>query len=368
MKTLTVNLGDRSYPIFIGKGLLGQAELVLPHVHGEQVMVVTNKTIAPLYLKKTLDMFRSHQCHHLILPDGEVYKNLEVLNQLFDELLLNKCDRNTTLVALGGGVIGDLTGFAAACYQRGVPFIQIPTTLLAQVDSSVGGKTGVNHAQGKNMIGAFHQPNCVIADTDTLDTLDDRELSAGLAEVIKYGLLGNLEFVHWLEDNMNDLLARNPQALAFAIEVSCREKAAIVAEDEREHGKRALLNLGHTFGHAIETGVGYGKWLHGEAVGTGMLMAADLSHRLGWITDKDLHRVDNLIDRAQLPTRSPASLDEHKFFELMTRDKKAKAGHIRLVLLKKMGQAVLCDDYDDALLQQTLRDHHAIAKQYGLRV
>ncbi|MGD8784197.1 MAG: 3-dehydroquinate synthase, partial [Thioalkalispiraceae bacterium] len=253
----------------------------------------------------------------------------------------------------------DMTGFAAACYQRGVPFIQIPTTLLAQVDSSVGGKTGVNHELGKNMIGAFHQPRCVIADTDTLNTLDDRQLSAGIAEVIKYGLIRDPEFFQWLESNMQNLLERDPDSLAYAIERSCQNKAEVVAEDEKEGGIRAILNLGHTFGHAIEAGTGYGKWLHGEAVGTGMLMAADLSQRMGKLDEEDVHRIDNIIDAARLPTRSPVNMDFEKFMRYMTVDKKVEAGAIRLVLLESIGNAFITADYDETLLKQTIDAHHA---------
>jgi len=272
------------------------------------------------------------------------------------------------LVALGGGVIGDITGFAAACYQRGVNYLQIPTTLLAQVDSSVGGKTGVNHALGKNMIGAFHQPVCVLADTRTLDTLEDRELSAGIAEIIKYGLIRDLEFFRWLEDNMEKLNARDPQALAYAIERSCRNKAEVVAADEKEGGVRATLNFGHTFGHAIETGTGYHSWLHGEGVGVGMLMAADLSMRMGWLTPADVQRIDNLIDRAHLPTRGPADLYTDRFIELMGVDKKVLNGKIRLVLLRGLGNAVITADFDPALLRATLDEHHAVRAQRGLKV
>jgi 3-dehydroquinate synthase len=297
--------------------------------------------------------------HEVILPDGEQYKNLEILNRIFDALLENRFERKCTLVALGGGVVGDMTGFAAACYQRGVPFIQIPTTLLAQVDSSVGGKTGVNHELGKNMLGAFHQPRCVLADTDTLNTLDDRQLSAGIAEVIKYGLIRDLPFFEWLEENMQMLLARDPAALAYAIERSCQNKADVVAEDEKEGGIRAILNLGHTFGHAIEAATGYGKWLHGEAVGTGMLMAADLSKRMGKLTEADVHRVDNIIDGARLPTRSPVGMDYDKFMKYMAVDKKVEAGAVRLVLLESIGKAIITSDYDDALLRQTIAAHHA---------
>ncbi len=359
MQTLNVDLGERSYPIFIGKDLLRQTELIEPYVIGHQVMIVSNETIAPLYLEKVKNTFSQYEVHTCILPDGEQYKNLEVVNQIFDALLTNRFERKCTLVALGGGVIGDMTGFAAATYQRGVAFIQIPTTLLAQVDSSVGGKTGVNHELGKNMIGAFHQPQCVIADTDTLDTLDDRQLSAGIAEVIKYGLIRDKEFFTWLETNMQKLLARDPAALAYTIERSCQNKAEVVAEDEKEGGVRATLNLGHTFGHAIEAATGYGNWLHGEAVGTGMLMAGDLSCRMSMLTEADVHRIDNIIDAAQLPTRSPSKMDYDVFMKYMSVDKKVEAGAIRFVLLKAIGKSVITSDYDPALLRQTITAHHA---------
>jgi len=365
MKTLHVNLGDRSYPIHIGAGLLSQPELVASHVGGSQVCIVTNETVAPLYLDKTLALFHNRTCDTVVLPDGERFKNLDTLNLVFDALLSKRHSRQTTLVALGGGVVGDITGFAAACYQRGVNFLQIPTTLLAQVDSSVGGKTGVNHALGKNMIGAFHQPVCVLADTDTLNTLEDRELSAGLAEVIKYGLIRDMEFFGWLEDNIEKLSARDPQALAYAIERSCSNKAEVVAADEKEGGVRATLNFGHTFGHAIETGTGYHSWLHGEGVGVGMLMAADLSMRMGWLTREDVHRIDALIDRAQLPTRGPADLTTGRFIELMGVDKKVLHGKIRLVLLRSLGNAVVTADFDPLLLHATIDEHHAVRAQRG---
>lgn len=360
MKTLHVELGDRSYPIFIGQDLLSKPELVEPYVHGSQVMIVTNTTIAPLYLEQVKKSFAKFNCRTVILPDGEKYKNLNELNAIYDALLDAKFDRKCTLVALGGGVIGDMTGFAAATYQRGVNFIQIPTTLLAQVDSSVGGKTGVNHPKGKNMIGAFHQPHCVIADSDTLNTLEDNQLSAGIAEVIKYGLIRDTAFIEWLEQNMLQLLARNPEALSYAIEVSCRCKAEIVAADEREGGVRALLNLGHTFGHAIETSTGYGNWLHGEAVATGMLMAADLSMRLGNLSGKDVERVDNILDMAMLPTRAPNHMDYDHFIELMAIDKKVRDGKINFVLFNKLGDAMVTDNFDHRLLRETIEAHRAI--------
>jgi len=354
MKTLNVSLGERSYPIYIGQNLLQQKKLLQQHITSKRVMIVSNETVAPIYLKQVEAMLGDIKFETVILPDGEQFKNLDELNKIFNALLTHNFDRGTTLIALGGGVIGDMTGFAAACYQRGVNFIQIPTTLLAQVDSSVGGKTGVNHPLGKNMIGAFHQPLCVIADINTLNTLEDNQLSAGIAEVIKYGLLGDLEFIGWLEDNMDALLSRQPDALIYAIERSCLDKAEIVAADEKENGKRALLNLGHTFGHAIETATGYGTWLHGEAVGTGMLMAADMSMRLGWISQQDRDRAYNLIKKANLPTTLPKNMSEQDFMDLMLRDKKTIDGNIRLVLLKSLGDAVITDDYDKNVLHEML--------------
>ncbi|MDH4133421.1 MAG: 3-dehydroquinate synthase [Gammaproteobacteria bacterium] len=354
MKTLKVDLGARSYPIHIGAGLLGIAELLKPAIAGNRVVVVTNETVGPLYLDTVLTNLAPWNPVSVTLPDGEEFKTLEVLNRIYTALLENRCDRKTTLVALGGGVIGDMTGFAAASYQRGVPFIQIPTTLLAMVDSSVGGKTGVNHPLGKNMIGSFHQPNSVIVDTDTLGTLPDNELSSGLAEVIKYGLIGDPDFFEWLENNMDKLLARDPLALAYAIERSCADKARVVAADEREAGQRALLNLGHTFGHAIETGVGYGNWLHGEAVAAGMCMAADLSCRLGWLSQNEVERIEALIRRAKLPTRAPKTLSIAQLRDLMSVDKKVEAGKLRLVLPKGLGHSVITGDVPSALLNETL--------------
>ncbi|MEK8018049.1 MAG: 3-dehydroquinate synthase [Candidatus Parabeggiatoa sp.] len=355
MKTLQVDLGARSYPIYIGQALLGDAKLIAPYVKGQQVLVVTNETVAPLYLEKTLSAFANYQTAYVILPDGEKYKTLEILNPIFETLLKRHFDRQTTLVALGGGVVGDITGFAAAAYQRGVPFIQIPTTLLAQVDSSVGGKTGVNHALGKNMIGAFHQPTSVVIDINTLQTLDDRQLSAGLAEVIKYGLINDLAFFEWLENHATDLLARDPQTLSHAIAQSCQDKATLVAEDERENGRRALLNLGHTFGHAIETGMGYGQVLHGEGVAIGMVLAAQMSARLGWIKEADVSRAMALIEKIGLPTRLPEAMTTDQMLALMQVDKKVRQGKIRLVLLEKLGQAIITDDYDPKVLNETLK-------------
>ncbi len=354
MNTLLVDLGERSYPIHIGSNLLGKPELLAPHIHGKQVMLVTNTTVGPLYLEKALQGLNGFNTQVVELPDGEQYKTLDTLNLIFDALLQQRFNRKCTLVALGGGVVGDITGFAAASYQRGVDFIQIPTTLLAQVDSSVGGKTGVNHPLGKNMIGAFHQPNVVLADTDTLNTLDDRELAAGIAEVIKYGLIRDLEFFTWLEANIDKLNDRDPAALAYAIERSCRNKAEVVAADEKEAGQRALLNLGHTFGHAIETGMGYGAWLHGEAVGTGMLMAAELSAEEGWLTSAELDRVRTLLERARLPTHPPREMTTQQFLDLMAVDKKVLDGGLRLVLMKGIGQSVVTSDFSADKLNRTL--------------
>ena len=353
-KTLHLDLGERSYPIFIGPHLLQRAELYRPYIRGRQVMLVSNKTVAPLYLEKVRAALSGFQVEQVILPDGEEYKTLEILNRIYDALLEKRFNRSCCLIALGGGVIGDMAGFAAASYQRGVDFIQVPTTLLAQVDSSVGGKTGVNHPLGKNMIGAFHQPRCVLADTDTLATLDERQLAAGLAEIIKYGLIMDAAFFAWLEANIERLLARETEALVYAIERSCQCKAEIVAADETESGKRALLNLGHTFGHAIETGMGYGAWLHGEGVAAGMAMAADLSARHGWLSVEDVARIRRLLTRAGLPMDPPAELGRERFLELMAVDKKALDSGVRLILLQAIGDATICADYDRRLLDQTL--------------
>ena len=356
MKTVKVDLGERGYPIYIGTGLLGEARWLAPHIPGRQVALVSNTTVAPLYLDRVRASLEGFAVTPVILPDGEAHKTLGSLEFIMGELLKARLDRQCTLVALGGGVVGDITGFAAACYQRGVHFVQIPTTLLAQVDSSVGGKTGVNHALGKNMIGAFYQPRCVVIDTDTLITLPERELKAGLAEVIKYGLIRDTDFLGWLEANLDALLACDPEALAVAIERSCRHKAEIVAADERESGQRALLNLGHTFGHAIETGMGYGAWLHGEAVGAGMCMAARMSHRMGWLGAAGLERALTLIRRAGLPDRAPEGLEGARLRELMAVDKKVLAGRLRLVLLKGLGRAVVTADFDPAALDATLAE------------
>ncbi len=359
MKILKVALAERSYPIYIGQNLLSQPELIQKHIKSKEVLIVTNETVAPLYLEQLEVALTDYKHQAVILPDGEEFKNLDVLNQVFDKLLEARFSRQVTLIALGGGVIGDMAGFAAACYQRGVPFIQVPTTLLSQVDSSVGGKTAVNHALGKNMIGAFYQPQCVLADTNTLNTLDDRQLASGLAEVIKYGLINDAEFFEWLEQNISALKNRDPEALAYAIERSCQDKADIVAKDETEQGVRALLNLGHTFGHAIETGMGYGNWLHGEAIATGMLMAADLSARQGWMQHADVQRIRAIFEEAGLPVTGPAEMTVEQYMALMSVDKKVQAGVIRLILLKGIGQATISDDYDVTMLQETLTQFQA---------
>jgi len=352
--TLQVDLGDRAYPIYIGSDLISNPEFFAQHIKGSRVMVVSNTTVAPLYLDQLKKALVDFNVSEVILPDGEEFKTLDVLNQIYTALLENRFDRTCTLIALGGGVVGDMTGYAAASYQRGVNFIQVPTTLLSQVDSSVGGKTGVNHPLGKNMIGAFHQPQAVIADTLTLNTLPDRELSAGMAEVIKYGLINDADFFEWLEENMEALMARDLVLLAEAIRRSCADKAQIVAADEKEAGQRALLNLGHTFGHAIETGMGYGKWLHGEAVGAGMAMAAEMSCRLGWIDDNKVNKINALLNIASLPASPPESMSGADFMGLMSVDKKVLDGKMRLVLMKDIGHSIISDDFDPAALKATI--------------
>jgi 3-dehydroquinate synthase len=342
MRTLNLDLGARSYAIHIGPGLLGRPDLILPALQSRRAVVITNEVVGPLHLATLARSLEEAgiQVGKVILPDGEIHKTWLTLNSIYDELLRQRCERSTTLIALGGGVIGDLVGFAAATYLRGVPFVQVPTTLLAQVDSSVGGKTGINHPLGKNMIGAFYQPRVVLADTDTLNTLPDRELCAGLAEVIKYGMIRDRPFLEWIDLHIEDLVGRKPDALTYAIERSCANKAAVVAADETESGVRALLNLGHTFGHAIEAGTGYGAWLHGEAVAAGTVMAARLSAGLGWITPADVERIRSLFHRAGLPTEGPA-LGVRRYLNLMRLDKKVAAGKIRLVLLRALGEGIL---------------------------
>ncbi|WP_111860139.1 3-dehydroquinate synthase [Acinetobacter sp. CFCC 10889] len=359
MQTLHVELGDRRYPIFIGSHLNPQ-ELLEPYIKGQQVMLVTNTTVQALYLEHYVHSIEKlgKKVATCVLPDGEKYKNIEHLNLIFDALLENGFNRDATVLALGGGVIGDMAGFASACFQRGVYFIQVPTTLLSQVDSSVGGKTGINHPLGKNMIGAFQQPQVVLADMAQLGTLPPRELSAGLAEVIKYALLGDAEFLTWLEQHIDGLLAQDADLLAEAVYRSCAHKARIVANDEKEQGERALLNLGHTFGHAIESYLGYGEWLHGEAVATGMVMAADLSQRMGWLSTDDLERTKKIIQRAKLPIVCPKiPLDE--FLAYMSHDKKVLNGQLRLVLMKQLGQAVITKDFDVELMKQAILANQA---------
>ena len=354
MQTLYVELGERRYPIFIGSDLDPKA-LLEPYIHGRQVMIVSNETIAPLYLARYVAAIEAlgKTVATCILPDGEKYKNIEHLNLIFDALLASGFNRDCTVLALGGGVIGDMAGFASACFQRGVYFIQVPTTLLSQVDSSVGGKTGINHPLGKNMIGAFQQPQVVLADMSQLKTLPARELSAGLAEVIKYALLGDTDFLTWLEQHIDDLVQGDEAALAEAVYRSCAHKARIVANDEKEQGERALLNLGHTFGHAIESYLGYGEWLHGEAVATGMVMAADLSQRMGWISAEDLVRTKNIIQRANLPIVCPQiPLDD--FLAYMAHDKKVLNGQLRLVLMQAVGQAIITKTFDVELMKQAI--------------
>jgi 3-dehydroquinate synthase len=354
-QTLTVALAERTYPIHIGSGLLNQSELLQQHLASKQVAIVSNTTVAPLYLKKVAQPLHDAGINviEIILPDGEQYKNSETLNLIYDALIEGRCERNTTLIALGGGVIGDLTGYAAATYLRGVPFIQIPTTLLSQVDSSVGGKTGINHPRGKNMIGAFYQPKLVLIDTDTLHTLPMRELSAGVAEVIKYGLIRDATFFEWLEINMSKLMQLDESVVTEAIYRSCQNKAEVVAEDEKEAGERALLNLGHTFGHAIENAMGYGVWLHGEAVAAGTIMAAELSKNMGWLRNEDVMRIEAIFSEAKLD-RKPPALGTEKYLDLMGLDKKVKDGKIRLVLQQGIGKSVITSDYDQVKLKAIL--------------
>jgi len=359
MQTLHVDLAERSYPIYIGADLLARADLLAAHIAGRQVAIITNETVAPLYLAGLERLLAGSSVTTVILPDGERFKTWETLQLIFDGLLGARHDRGTTVIALGGGVIGDMAGFAAACYQRGVNFIQVPTTLLSQVDSSVGGKTGINHPLGKNMIGAFYQPQAVLIDTATLLTLPARELSAGLAEVIKYGLICDEPFLTWLEEHMSALRALDQVVLARAIERSCAAKARVVAADERESGVRATLNLGHTFGHAIETHQGYGNWLHGEAVAAGTVMALDMSERLGWITTAERERVVRLFISAGLPVVPPQDMTAEDFMEHMAVDKKVMNGKLRLVLLQGLGEAVVTGDFPREILDATLSADYA---------
>ena len=356
--TVEVELGDRTYPIYIGSGLLAGGDLLRKHVPGNTALVVTNETVAPLYLDRVVAALSEGgeiRVETVVLPDGEEHKNVDVLMKVFDKALDARLDRQTTFVALGGGVIGDMTGFAAASYQRGVHFVQIPTTVMAMVDSSVGGKTGVNHPAGKNMIGAFYQPRCVLVDTDTLSTLPDREYASGMAEVVKYGLIRDADFFEWQERNVDALMARDGDVVVRAIERSCVNKAEVVALDEKEGGVRATLNLGHTFGHAIETGIGYGEWLHGEAVSVGMVMAADMSERLGWTDESVARRTLDLLKKFNLPTDVPECMTVETFEKLMAVDKKAANGKLRLILLKgDLGGCVFTADFDARVLAETL--------------
>jgi len=350
-----VDLGERSYPILIGSGLLQQAGILDPFVADADVFVVTNTVVGPLYLQPLTALLGERRSESIELPDGEIHKTLATFATILDRLVAGRFARDAMLITLGGGVVGDIGGFAAAAYQRGIRFIQVPTTLLAQVDSAVGGKTAVNHPGGKNLIGAFHQPSAVLVDTDTLATLPDREFCAGLAEVVKYGLIVDPEFFTWLETHAQDLLARDPAALQHAIQLSCRHKADIVAEDEREAGRRALLNLGHTFGHAIERCAGYGEWLHGEAIAAGICMAAGFSARLGQLAGADVARIAALFATLKLPT-SPPKIGADEFLAAMSIDKKVIAGEIRLVLLRDIGSAEVTADYPSADLTALLAE------------
>ena len=353
---LPVELGERSYPILIGSGLLGDPLVYAREIAAADVLVVTNETVAPMYLDRVRAGLAGRRVHSLALPDGEAHKTLGTVSRIFDAMAAAQLHRDACVAALGGGVVGDLAGFAAACYQRGVDFLQLPTTLLAQVDASVGGKTGVNHPAGKNLIGAFHQPIAVIADTATLGTLPPREFRAGLAEVIKHALIADTAFLDWLDGHLDALLAQQPEALVHAVRRSCEIKAAIVAGDERERGRRAELNFGHTFGHAIETATGYGDWLHGEAVAVGMVMAAALSRRLGWLGASDVQRIRELLRRAGLPVEAPR-LGSARARELMGMDKKVLEGRIRLVLLRRLGEATVTAEYGADALAETLHEH-----------
>ena len=354
MKTLNVELGTRSYPIHIGSGLRDRPELLQSHWRGQRLFVVSNETVAPLHGERLRALLGGQPVTWMNLPDGEQFKTLATVESILTRMLEARLDRGSTLIAFGGGVVGDIAGFAAAIYQRGIDFIQVPTTLLSQVDSSVGGKTGVNHPLGKNMIGAFHQPRAVIIDTDTLKTLPPRELRAGAAEIIKYGLIQDAGFFAWLEQHIEELLELQPEVLIEAIYRSCACKAEVVAADERESGRRALLNLGHTFGHAIEAGMGYGRWLHGEAVGTGMAMAARMSEHMGWLSGTERERAEALIARAGLQLSPPPEVGAERFRELMAIDKKVMDGRLRLVLLQAIGTAVVTGEFPREALDATL--------------
>lgn len=356
MREVTVKLGQRSYPIYIGSDLLSQTNFYKELIKTKQVMIVTDANVEKLQMKVVNKALSGFDVTSYVLPPGEEQKNLDNLNNIITELLNQRFARTSYLIALGGGVIGDMTGFAAACYQRGIQFLQLPTTLLAQVDSSVGGKTAVNHPLGKNMIGAFHQPCGVLADVGVLKTLPEREFKAGVAEIIKYGLIRDASFFDWLEVNIDNLLSQEPEALEYAIERSCINKAEVVSEDETEKGMRAILNLGHTFAHAIETGLHYSQWLHGEAVGLGLVMASYMSNLQGWLTEAEYGRIVNLMKRAGLPDKLPAKLDDKELRGLMSVDKKVSHGKLKLVLLKSIGEAIVTDSFDENNLSETIRN------------
>lgn len=362
---LYVDAPSKRYPIIFDRDILSDPATFKPFIHGDKVLIVSNSTVAPLYLKQVqtalskLDVTVSQ----VILPDGEEFKSLECLSRIWDECMHKRLDRKSVLIALGGGVIGDITGFAAATYVRGVPFIQVPTTLLAVVDSSVGGKTAINHPLGKNMIGSFYQPEAVIVDSNVLSTLDDRQLAAGIAEVVKYGIIRDWDFFCWCDENMNGLVERDPNALRYAMRKSCEYKADIVAQDEKEGGLRAILNLGHTFGHAIEAGMGYGSWLHGEAVAAGMVMACEMSVRLGWISPDVTRHVERVLSAASLPTRPPPSMTLERFMTYMSVDKKVEAGKLRLILLEKPGGAIVTGDFEKSVLYDTIMYYHQMYKK-----
>lgn len=364
-ETLYVDADSLRYPIIFDRDILDKRATFAPFIKGDKVLIVTNSVVGPLYLQRVQYALTSLNVSVsvVILPDGEEYKSLSSLSRIWDECMENRLDRKSTIIALGGGVVGDITGFAAASFVRGVPFIQIPTTLLAVVDSSVGGKTAINHPMGKNMIGAFYQPQAVIVDSSVLDTLDDRQLSAGLAEVVKYGIIRDWEFFKWCERNMSRLVARDAEALRYAMHKSCQYKADIVGEDERESGVRAILNLGHTFGHAIEAGMGYGEWLHGEAVAAGMVMACEMSARLGWISTDIIKQVEKVLSAAALPVRPPPTMSLEKFMTYMSVDKKVEAGVLRLILLKNPGHAIVTADFEESILFDTIMHYHQLFKE-----
>lgn len=364
-ETLLVKAPSRTYPIIFDKHIIDDASTFRDHIHGDKALIVTNTTIAPLYLSKVENALKALnlKVFSVILPDGEEYKDIKCLSLIWDECMKNRLDRKSTLIALGGGVIGDITGFAASTFVRGIPFIQVPTTLLAIVDSSVGGKTAINHPLGKNMLGNFYQPMLVAVDSSCLDTLDDRQLSAGIAEVIKYGIIREWEFFEWCEQNIDRLISRDPTALRYAMYKSCQYKADIVSQDEMEGGIRAILNLGHTFGHAIEAGMGYGAWLHGEGVAAGMVMACEMSRRLGWISQNVVDRVENILVKASLPIRPPPTMTLEKFMTYMSVDKKVESGVLRLILLKSAGEAIVTADFEESILFDTIMHYHQLYKK-----